>query len=79
MHVSKPNKTYYGDLVTGVTGPASNVYTATLKDGMVVLITDADTAVLVGDFAYFSSATGVEQRNPTWLHASAAEYAKWML
>ena len=82
MKSIKPARVLYiGDLVTGVTGPVGDVYTATLADGgTVVEITDAVTAVLVGDFAYWlgNKVTNRPPNEVEWLHLTAAEYTKWI-
>jgi hypothetical protein len=78
MKTIKPTPTYCGDICTAVTGPVSDVYTATLQDGQVVEVTDAVTAVLVTDFVYYLPGKIGEQLSPTYLHCTAAEYTKWM-
>ena len=68
-----------GGICTAVTGPVVDVYTATIgEDNAVVEVTDDTNAVLVGDFVYFLLNKPGEIHNPTWLHMTAAEYAKWM-
>lgn len=78
MKTLKPTPTYVGDICTAVTGPVSDVYTATLQDGQIVEVTDDTVAVLVTDFVYYLAGAPGEQLDPTYLHCTAAEYTKWM-
>jgi hypothetical protein len=79
MKTIQPRHTYIGDLCTAVTGPVVDDYTATIGDGdQIAVVTDGVTAVLVGDFVYFLGGTPGETHDPTWLHCTAAEYAKWV-
>ena len=79
MRTIKPTLVYHGDICTAVTGPVSDVYTATIgSNDQVVLVEDDTTAVLVGDFVYFVEGDGSERLDPTWLHCTAAEYSKWI-
>jgi hypothetical protein len=81
MKTLRPQHTYVGDLCTAVTGPVGDVYTATLQDGQIVEVTDGSVAVLVGDFVYYhpGDPDNAVPAEPTYLHATAADYALWML
>lgn len=80
MKTFRTNATYCGGIVTAVSGPVGNVYTATIgaDGGQVVEVTDAVTAVLVTDFVYHLGGNGDQHRAQEYLHCTAAEYAKWI-
>jgi len=69
-----------GDICTAVTGPVSDVYTATLQDGQVVEVEDDTVAVLVTDYVYYhpGDPDNAVPAAPTYLHCTAAEYTKWI-
>lgn len=60
-------------------GSDSDVFDCVVENGQAAVVAETGTGPIVGSFVYHAAGNGSNHHDPTYLHCTAAVFAKWIL